>query len=78
MARQYEIKGAFTRATARDAAGRMSVSTADFVRELAAVNHQWTRNEANNWIERYQPGWKEQSSEGENKHFLLRNMGYTV
>ncbi|UDQ80164.1 DNA polymerase V [Erwinia rhapontici] len=78
MARTYEIKSAFLNSIKRDATKGQVVNTSDFVKELEKVNHHFTRREANEWIDYYQPSWREYAEEGyELKRFFLMNMGYT-
>lgn len=50
MPRYYEIETAFRRAMKIDAKGRRVVTTADFVKELAAVNWNWSLKQANEWM----------------------------
>lgn len=47
MPRYYEIESAFCRTMKIDAKGRRVVTTADFVKELAAVNWNWSLKQAN-------------------------------
>ena len=50
MPRRSDIEGAFIKAISRAKDGRCIVTTADFVRDLAAVNRDWSYDEANRWI----------------------------
>ena len=50
MPRRSDIEGAFVKAITRAKNGRVIVTTADFVRELGAVNWDWSYEEANRWI----------------------------
>lgn len=73
MPREYEIKGAFVKATKR--AGRSTtITTEDFVKELAAVNWHWSLKEANEWIETHITTFRDVSTvEGEARTFQLYN-----
>jgi len=74
MSRRYEIPYAFRNSIKIEPSGRRIVTTADFVRELAAINHHWSLKEANRWIENYQHGFKDISTEeGERRTFFLYN-----
>ncbi|MEF4799958.1 DNA polymerase V [Escherichia coli] len=76
MARRYEIPGAFTAAIKSQPDGRKTVSTQDFVMQLAKVNWYWSLREANKWIENYVTTFKDISpNEGENRLFMLYNYG---
>ncbi|WP_034948050.1 hypothetical protein [Erwinia oleae] len=79
MARRYEVHSAFTDSIRVDSRGRQTVSTVDFVRTLAAYNHDWSLREANVWIEHYQSMFRDISTEeGERRTFFLTNMGYVA
>ncbi|EQC2551409.1 hypothetical protein ACY3NT_003286 [Enterobacter sichuanensis] len=52
-AKQYEIEGAFRAAEKIDQTGRRNVTTEDFVKQLEAVNWNWSLKHANNGIECY-------------------------
>ncbi|BEA10571.1 TPA: DNA polymerase V [Escherichia coli] len=74
MARRYEIPGAFTAAIKSQPGGPRTISTQDFVSELAKVNWHWSLQEANKWIEHYVTTFKDISpNEGENRLFMLYN-----
>lgn len=74
MARRYEIPGAFTAAIKSQPDGRKTVSTQDFVTQLAKINGHWSLHEANKWIEHYVTTFKDISpNEGENCLFMLNN-----
>ena len=51
MPRDYEIMMAFKQAMKRDALGRFTISTLDFVGELERLNWHYTLRSANSWIE---------------------------
>lgn len=74
MGRVYEIGYAFDRAMKIDQKGKKTVTTADFVRELAKVNWDWTRRQANDWIEMSVSTFKDISTEeGDNRTFMVYN-----
>ena len=74
MGRRYEIPGALRAAIKREPNGRQTVSTQDFVTQLAKVNWNWSLHEANQWIEHYVTTFKDISpNEGENRLFMLYN-----
>jgi DNA polymerase V len=54
MARESDIHLAFVRAITLDGRGRRVLTTAVFQKQLEEVNHVWTLQECNRWIQRYQ------------------------
>ena len=51
-------------------------NTEDFIRELAKVHWHFSRADANEWIERYQPDFADKTTDlSENRLWILRNMG---
>jgi hypothetical protein len=74
MARRYEIPSAFKAAIKREANGRQTVSTQDFVTQLSLINWNWSLREVNEWIEWYVITFRDVSTqEGENRTFQLFN-----
>jgi hypothetical protein len=74
MPRKYEIEIAFKNAIMHEQSGRRTVTTADFVRELAKVNWFWSQKQANEWIEYYVTTFKDISTqEGQARTFMLFN-----
>lgn len=74
MPREYEINDAFRLSIKRDARGRYTVNTLDFVRELRQVNWHFTAMEANRWIETHKSDFRDVSrSEGEERTFQVFN-----
>ncbi|ELY5939640.1 hypothetical protein SNN83_002738 [Cronobacter malonaticus] len=74
MPRYYEIETAFRRAMKIDAKGRRIVTTADFVKELAAVNWNWSQKQANEWMDACLTTFKDISTEeGENRTLAMYN-----
>lgn len=74
MPKVYEIELAFKAAVNLEASGRRTVTTQNFVKQLEAVNWNWSLKEANNWIECYITTFKDISDqEGEERTFMLYN-----
>lgn len=74
MPRNYEIPITFKNSIKIEPNGRRTVSTADFVAELALVNNHYSLKEANQWIEHYQSSFRDVSEEeGERRTFQLYN-----
>lgn len=77
MARRNDITGAFTASIRVGSKRGKTVTTADFIHELAKVNHHWTYAQANQWIARYQNCFRDfEHSDSDNKTFSMMNMGY--
>lgn len=76
MARQYEIKTAFSAAVQLNPKGYKYLKTSDFVSQLAKVNWHFTRAEANEWIERHQLDFCDKTTaDTDDRYWILRNMG---
>ncbi|BDH46374.1 hypothetical protein TUM12370_24180 [Salmonella enterica subsp. enterica serovar Choleraesuis] len=74
MPRYYEIELAFRAAIVIEPNGRKTVSTCDFVRELAARNWHYSLRDANRWIENSVDTFKDVSPhEGEERLFMVFN-----
>lgn len=74
MPRYYEIDSAWRASIVREANGRQTVTTENFVSQLALVNFHWTCRQANQWIETYVTVFKDISTqEGDNRTFMLFN-----
>ncbi len=74
MPRRYEIDAAFKSAIKMSEKGRRTVTTEDFVAELAKRNWYWGLREANHWIEIYVNTFHDVSEvEGEARTFALYN-----
>jgi hypothetical protein len=74
MPRDYEIMMAFRQAIKRDAEGRFTISTLDFVEELDRMNWHHTLRAANKWIETHTTTFRDISSnEGEERVFQVFN-----
>lgn len=74
MPRQYEIEGAFRAAVKIEQTGRRTVTTQDFVKQLAAVNWNLSLKQAKYWIECYVTTFKDISAdEWEARTFMLFN-----
>lgn len=76
MARRDDIGTAFDRAVKKSPKGKRTITTVDFVAELAKVNWDWSLKEANEWIENYTHSFKDISTqEGEARTFFMFNYG---
>ena len=74
MPRRYEIDDAFKHAIKISSKGRRTVTTEDFVAELAKRNWHWELREANRWIEIYVNTFSDVSTvEGDARTFALFN-----
>lgn len=74
MPRDYEIMIAFRQAIKRDAAGRYTISTLDFVKELDRLNWHYSLRAANKWIEMHTTTFRDISyREGDERLFQLFN-----
>ncbi|MBF7954584.1 hypothetical protein [Rahnella victoriana] len=77
MPRYSDIKGAFIKSITLDPKRGQIVTTVRFVEELGKVNHHWTLQQANEWIEHYQSYFRDYSDhERGDKRYFLQNMGY--
>jgi len=66
MPRDYEIMIAFRQTVKRDAAGRYTISTLDFVKELDRLNWRYSLRAADKWIEMHTTTFRDISmQEGE-------------
>lgn len=76
MPRQYEIRSAFVEAIQLNPKGYRYLSTDGFIASLREKNWHFSRADANQWIERYQPDFADKTTdESENRYWILRNMG---
>lgn len=76
MPRQSDINSAFHAAIQLNPKGYQWLRSSDFVRELAKVHWHFSRADANEWIERYQPDFTDKTTDGTDNHYwILRNMG---
>lgn len=74
MPRDYEIKMAFKQAMKRDASGRFTISTLDFVSELERLNWHYTLRAANSWIEMHTTTFRDISTtDGDERTFQVFN-----
>jgi hypothetical protein len=74
MGRRDDIAWAFRQAVQIDPRGLRTVTTSQFVRELAKYNWDWSLRQANEWIETYVNTFTDISTqEGENRTFKLFN-----
>ncbi|WP_409248003.1 hypothetical protein [Enterobacter hormaechei] len=76
MPRKSDIHSAFVAAIQLNPKGYQCLRTDDFIRELRARNWHFTPDDANDWIERYQPDFTDKTTDGTDNHYwILRNMG---
>lgn len=74
MPRDYEIMMAFRQAIKRDAEGRFTISTLDFVKELDRINCHHTLRAANKWIETHTNTFRDISTkDGDERVFQVFN-----
>ncbi|KGT86781.1 DNA polymerase V [Pantoea rodasii] len=74
MPRDYEIKMAFRQALKRDAEGRFTISTVDFVAVLKRYKWEYSLSEANKWIETHTTTFRDISpTNGEERVFQVFN-----
>ncbi|MBU9823650.1 hypothetical protein J1783_01440 [Rahnella sp. L151-1A] len=79
MPKNSDIREAFVKSLTRDHKRGQVVTTARFVSELAKLNHFWSKQEVNAWIERYQTYFRDYTDHhGEDKCYFLKNMGYVI
>ena len=76
MPRRSDIHAAFVAAIQLNPKGYRCLRTEDFIRELAKVHWHFSRDDANEWIERYQTFFVDKTPDNsENRLWMLRNMG---
>ncbi|HBX2471151.1 TPA: hypothetical protein MHT80_04105 [Klebsiella pneumoniae] len=79
MLRQSDIRSAFMNSISQNPKGYSCLHTCDFIRELRSRGIHLSGEEANRWIERNQIYFVDKStSEGENRLWLMRNMGRVI
>lgn len=76
MPRLPDIKAAFHAAIQRNPKGYLCLHTDDFIHELGILNWNFSRKDANEWIERYQHDFADKTpDQNDNRYWMLRNMG---
>lgn len=76
MPRQSDIQAAFVASIQQNAKGFRCLHTDEFISKLRELNWHFSRVDANAWIERYQPDFADKTDgQGENRYWILRNMG---
>ncbi|HCI8639102.1 TPA: hypothetical protein NP705_004766 [Enterobacter hormaechei subsp. xiangfangensis] len=76
MPRTADIHAAFVAVIKLNHKGYRYLSTDSFIEKLREFNWHYTREEANAWIERNQPGFADKTTDGsDNRYWILRNMG---
>jgi len=75
MLREDERETAFRNAVKRDHQGRYTVTTCDFVNELARLDWHFTLKEANRWVEIHTTTFRDVSTQdGEQRIFQVFNV----
>jgi len=76
MPRTADIHAAFIAAIEVNPKGYRYIRTDSFIKKLRELNWHFNRAEANLWIERYQSGFADKTTDGsDNRYWILRNMG---
>lgn len=76
MPRLADIQTAFISAIQLNPKGYRYLKTDNFIDKLRELNWHFTRSDANAWIERYQPGFADKTTDNsDNRYWILRNMG---
>ena len=76
MPRQSDIQTAFSAAIQLNPKGYRYLRTDSFVTKLREKSWHFSREDANAWIERYQPDFADKTTDGsDNRYWILRNMG---
>ena len=79
MARSSDVREAFVRSIAIDPKRGQTVATVRFVQERAKLNHYWSKQEANDWITRYQTYFRDYTDHhGDDRCYFMMNMGYVM
>ncbi|MCK7250268.1 MULTISPECIES: hypothetical protein [Enterobacter cloacae complex] len=76
MPRTADKNTAFSAAIQLNEKGYRYLSTDNFIAKLREMNWHLSREDANSWIERYQPDFADKTTDGsDNRYWILRNMG---
>ncbi|EMV1569753.1 TPA: hypothetical protein JG854_002613 [Enterobacter hormaechei subsp. steigerwaltii] len=76
MPRQPDIHAAFIAAIQQNPKGYLCLYTDKCIAELQDRHWHFSQSDANSWIQRYQPGFADKSTDGSgNRYWILRNMG---
>lgn len=76
MPRTADIHAAFIAAIEVNPKGYRYLRTDSIIKKLREFNWHFSRTEANSWIERYQSGFADKTTDGsDNRYWILRNMG---
>ncbi|RAY35703.1 hypothetical protein DP193_24990 [Enterobacter hormaechei subsp. oharae] len=76
MPRNSDIQAAFIAAIELNPKGYRYLRTDRFIQKLRGFNWHFTRDDANKWIERNQPGFADKTTDGSEKRYRIqRNMG---
>ncbi|WP_249417844.1 hypothetical protein [Enterobacter sp. RHBSTW-00593] len=76
MPRTADIQTAFIAAIQLNPKGYRYLNTDEFIAKLREKNWHFSHEDANSWIERYQPDFADKTTDGSNnRYWILRNMG---
>ncbi|MGG5837507.1 hypothetical protein [Huaxiibacter chinensis] len=76
MPRTADIHAAFNAVIQKNPKGYRCLHTDAFVSKLREFNWHFSPKDANDWIVRYQPDFADKTDgQGENRYWILRNMG---
>ena len=70
-ATQNDIHAAFVAAIQLNPKGYRCLRTEDFIRELSKVHWHFSRTDANEWIQRYQPDFTDKTTDGTDNHYWI-------
>lgn len=69
MPRTADIHAAFVAAIELNPKGYRYLTTDAFIEKLRQFNWHYSREEANAWIERNQPGFADKTTDGSDNHY---------
>ena len=76
MPRTADIHSAFVAAIQLNPKGYRYLRTDRFIEKLLEFNWHFNMDDANSWIERYQPDFADKTTDNSNnRYWILRNMG---
>ncbi|CAI0808895.1 hypothetical protein AB6848_21850 [Serratia proteamaculans] len=72
MPRRADVQHAFIKAIKRTPKGAQTVTVVDFLRELRELGHDWSPNQAVNYIRMYQAAWRIKDEEEYGQHIYMK------
>ncbi|HHB1216052.1 TPA: hypothetical protein ACOAXM_003609 [Vibrio cholerae] len=78
MPRHYEIDSAWRASIQREPNGRQTVTTENFVSQLALINFHWSCRQANQWIETYVTVFKGEHEKPRGSHRMMPSTGVKI